>query len=114
MEQYFGIQREISVVSDEAKPRQILINLLGNAVKFTEKGGVSLRTTAPAASGGPRLAIEVKDSGFGIADDDIENIFKPLEQIEARRQKNEGSGLGLAISRTYARRKAGGWPGMSR
>ncbi|MCP4691141.1 MAG: hypothetical protein GY859_24045 [Desulfobacterales bacterium] len=81
----FSVERGEDVprymVSDESKPRQILINLLGNAVKLTARGGVSLSTAATHETpGGARLVFRVEDAGIGIADGELENIFKPFEQ----------------------------------
>ncbi len=96
------------VVSDEGKLRQILINLLGNAVKFTERGRVTLRAAmSPGPSAPRRLVVEVEDDGVGIARGALETIFKPFEQIMGGSRENEGAGLGLAISRKYARLMTG-------
>jgi len=92
-----------SVVADEGKLRQIFINLLGNAVKFTSQGGVAVRVRAgqdPERLGGLRLVAEVEDSGPGIPDADLERIFDPFNQGEAG-VKAGGTGLGLAISRRF-------------
>lgn len=91
------------VVADEGKLRQILINLLGNAMKFTESGRVVLRTNfAPAAPGGPRLVVEVADTGVGIAENERDQIFKPFGRTAMSHRTKEGTGLGLSISREYA------------
>ncbi len=83
------------VWGDESKLRQVLINLLGNAVKFTEKGEVVLRVQA---AGGERYSFEVHDSGPGIAPDRREAIFEPFEQ-DRRTGRLGGTGLGLPIAR---------------
>ena len=92
-----------AVVTDERKLRQILINLLGNAIKFTEQGHVLWRAwvehTDTLAS---RLLIDVRDSGPGIPVVDRERIFNPFEQAAAGARAG-GTGLGLAISRQFAR-----------
>ncbi|HJX64064.1 MAG TPA: PAS domain S-box protein [Polyangia bacterium] len=92
-----------TVVTDERKLRQILINLLGNAIKFTEQGHVLWRmrveSTEPLAL---RLLVDVDDSGPGIAASDHERIFDPFEQAAAGVRVG-GTGLGLAISRQFAR-----------
>ncbi len=96
------------IVADEGKLRQILINLLGNAVKYTERGGVVLRVNAlVSATGAPRLVIEVEDTGVGVTEDELERIFRPFEQIESGRSSEDGTGLGLSISREYARMMGG-------
>ena len=92
------------IVSDEGKLRQILINLVGNAVKFTERGGIVLRAR-PAATADdrpPRLILEVEDSGPGIAEHEREQVFEAFRQA-ARGIEKGGTGLGLAISRRFAR-----------
>ncbi|OED40174.1 hypothetical protein ACH42_17740 [Endozoicomonas sp. (ex Bugula neritina AB1)] len=81
------------VVGDNVKLRQVLINLLGNAVKFTESGFVSLKIFCRE----DLLHFEVRDTGIGIASEDIDNLFKPFSQLKAGRSKG-GTGLGLAIS----------------
>ena len=90
---------------DEGKLRQILMNLLGNAIKFTQQGGVLLRVSADAlgeASQRFRLIFEVEDTGPGIAADELELIFKPFEQASSAAIVQEGTGLGLSISRKFA------------
>ena len=90
-----------SVLGDESKLRQILINLLGNAVKFTEQGGLVLR--AHTGSDDPfHLYFEIEDTGHGIAEEEQELLFKPFEQTLAGLKSQEGTGLGLALSKQYA------------
>ena len=90
------------LVGDEGKLRQILINLLGNAVKFTDRGGVALRAGLSRGDGGVRrLEIEIEDTGPGIAAEEIGRLFQAFEQTAAGLEKG-GTGLGLAISRHYA------------
>ena len=91
------------VRSDPAKLRQILINLIGNAIKFTNQGEVKVRLVVIALDQGTNnieLAFDIIDTGPGMAQTDIERIFRPFEQA---RQENltEGTGLGLAITREY-------------
>jgi len=96
------------VVTDESKLRQVLINLMGNAVKFTHKGGVVLRArTGQGLSDGSRLIFEVEDTGVGIAQEELDKVFDAFEQATNGRQSEEGTGLGLAISREYARLMGG-------
>ena len=90
------------VETDERKLRQILINLLGNAIKFTSVGQVVLTVDTR----GDTLRFQVQDSGVGIAADECDRIFAPFyqshAQIQSRTQAQVGSGLGLAISQQFA------------
>jgi len=88
-----------SVLTDESKLKQILINLIGNAIKFTETGSVKVEV-ALIADAPDRLAFKVSDTGGGIAPEDILKIFRPFEQTDAGRSKG-GTGLGLPISQKY-------------
>jgi two-component system sensor histidine kinase/response regulator len=91
------------VYGDENKLRQVLINLLGNAIKFTKEGSVALRATYY----GERAAFEVRDTGPGISRPDQERLFQPFVQVEAGISANEGTGLGLAICRDHVRLMGG-------
>jgi signal transduction histidine kinase/DNA-binding NarL/FixJ family response regulator len=90
------------VRADGAKLRQILINLVGNAVKFTERGGVILRLNARPSDVPERLLliVEVEDSGAGIVTADQQRIFDPFIRV-GNLTLQKGTGLGLAIARTY-------------
>jgi two-component system sensor histidine kinase/response regulator len=91
------------VVGDEGKLRQILINLIGNSMKFTERGHVTLRVRWEDR----RAAFEVEDTGKGIAADELANLFETFVQTESGRQAKEGTGLGLAICRNFVRLMGG-------
>ena len=96
------------VVSDEGKLGQILSNLLGNAIKFTQEGSVSLRLTAqPSQPGMMTLRFEVEDSGPGISREELPEIFDAFYQSEAGRDAHEGTGLGLTISRQFVQLMGG-------
>ena len=109
----FFFEREENVPhfirSDPVKLRQVLINLLNNALKFTEKGGVNVRVDMEKINdeslhgeGLPlRLHFEVEDTGAGIAPGDLTKIFDAFEQTETGRLAKEGTGLGLTISRNF-------------
>ncbi len=90
--------------ADRKRLRQVLLNLLGNAVKFTEIGGVTLRTQSQVTGEGDGtssvalLRFEVQDSGVGIAAGQLAQIFQPFEQAGDPRRQAAGAGLGLAIS----------------
>ncbi|MFZ2855684.1 MAG: ATP-binding protein [Rhodocyclaceae bacterium] len=88
------------VMADAQRLRQILLNLLGNAVKFTDHGQVSLRVgILPTAGHTARLRFEVQDSGVGIAPEQQGIIFQPFEQVGDTQRRAGGTGLGLSISR---------------
>jgi signal transduction histidine kinase len=101
--------RSCTVVADRDKLRQIMLNVLTNAVKFTPPGG---RITVRCWPTGERTRIEVRDTGIGIPRDKLELIFEPFVQLARARSPwgggdNDGIGLGLAISRALARGMAG-------
>jgi signal transduction histidine kinase/ligand-binding sensor domain-containing protein/CheY-like chemotaxis protein len=90
------------VLLDMGKLEQVLINLLGNAVKFTELGAVTLRADAKGLSDGNwQLHFDVEDTGTGIPADKIDTIFEPFAQAGHSPAKQQGTGLGLAISRQF-------------
>ncbi|HUG22678.1 response regulator [Piscinibacter sp.] len=92
------------VLADERRLRQVLLNLLGNAVKFTDAGTVSLRIAGtPGPHGLCRLRFVVADTGIGLAPGDLELIFHAFEQVGDVGRRVSGSGLGLAISRQLVR-----------
>ncbi|MCQ8183328.1 ATP-binding protein [Methylomonas sp. SURF-1] len=93
------------IYGDEARLRQILINLLGNALKFTQQGGVTLRLGTRENSH-THLLIEVEDTGPGIADSDQEHIFEPFVQL-GEQADSKGTGLGLAITRQFVQLMGG-------
>jgi PAS domain S-box-containing protein len=90
------------VLAEEGKLRQILSNLLGNAVKFTQQGEVTLRVKCATHSKEmARLHFEVEDTGPGIAPQDLAVVFDPFVQSSIDQRFTEGTGLGLSISRQY-------------
>ena len=89
-----------AVLADERRLRQVLLNLLGNAIKFTDHGTVRLR--AAAESRDPDqvlLRLDVEDTGVGMRPDDLQRIFEPFEQVGDVQRRSAGTGLGLAITR---------------
>ena len=88
-----------AVTGDEVRLRQILLNLVGNAVKFTEAGSVTLRVSW----GEGRARFEIDDTGPGIAPEELTRLFEPFVQTETGQRSKEGTGLGLALSRDLAR-----------
>jgi CheY-like chemotaxis protein len=126
----FDVASEVPryVCGDESKLRQVLINLLGNAVKFTHEGGISLRASwrhqqspidrsskieasdSRSSILDPRsssLVVEVADSGEGIAPDQLPHLFEAFVQALSGTKVQEGTGLGLAISRQFVRLMGG-------
>jgi PAS domain S-box-containing protein len=118
------------VQADESKLRQVLINLVGNAIKFTSSGGVVLRvrgrdgkrgrggegekivppfslTPSPSQSTLTHLFFEIEDTGPGIAADDIGALFDPFVQTKTGKMSQEGTGLGLPISRQFVQLMGG-------
>ncbi|MEG4395277.1 PAS domain S-box protein [Microcoleus sp. BROC3] len=99
------------VETDESKLRQILINVLANAIKFTAEGGVNLRIKHELLKKKDRgeiqlsdnccLLFEVEDTGSGISAEEMENLFKPFAQTESGKKAQEGTGLGLPISKQF-------------
>lgn len=91
------------IKADENRIRQIILNLIGNAIKFTDKGGI----TVSAAQVDERIHITVSDTGSGIPADKTDNIFEAFEQVDPGMRADRGTGLGLAISRQMARLMGG-------
>ncbi|OUC15929.1 MAG: hypothetical protein B0A82_04005 [Alkalinema sp. CACIAM 70d] len=102
------------IQTDKSKLRQILINLLGNAVKFTNQGGVALRVRVISDPSGlvtslsekghldqQTLQFEITDTGLGIADDDLDKLFQPFVQTQTQHTSQPGTGLGLAICHRF-------------
>ena len=94
----------ITISSDPIRLRQILLNLVGNAIKFTESGGVWIKIELVIVeSGSPRIAFEVMDTGVGLSEEQIEHLFQPFTQADdSTTRKFGGTGLGLSISRRLA------------
>jgi CheY-like chemotaxis protein len=98
------------VRTDEAKLRQVLINLLNNAIKFTSEGGVFLKVKSQNPQfpiSNSQLHFEIEDTGVGIAPDELDSLFKPFVQTSSGQQAHEGTGLGLSISRQFVRLMGG-------
>ncbi|MEG4317736.1 MULTISPECIES: ATP-binding protein [unclassified Microcoleus] len=91
----------IGVIADEKRLRQVLINLLGNAIKFTEQGKVTFRVEISDTANDPkntRIRFAIADTGVGMTPKQVEKIFQPFEQVGDTQKQSEGTGLGLAIS----------------
>ncbi|MBI4851323.1 MAG: response regulator [Acidobacteria bacterium] len=91
------------VLGDYGKTRQILVNLLGNAVKFTSEGSIIFNVNWRAG----QAIFEVQDTGYGIGKDELDKLFTPLTQTESGRKLKQGTGLGLAISQNFAQLMGG-------
>lgn len=90
------------IQGDESKLRQVLINLLGNAIKFTHEGGIYLYLDSETGDDACfRLLFEIEDTGEGIAEHELKNLFQSFVQTASGIRSQEGTGLGLAISRQY-------------
>ncbi len=88
---------ELQIRADRVKLRQIMLNLLSNAAKFTPDGG---RIQVKARQKEDRLVVSVTDTGIGLRPEDMDHVFEPFEQLESRKfGKPEGTGLGLALTR---------------
>ncbi len=89
-----------AVLADERRLRQVLLNLLGNAIKFTDNGQVSLRASAETKGPGQvLLRLDVEDTGVGMRPDELGRIFEPFEQVGDVQRRSGGTGLGLTITR---------------
>jgi len=101
------------ILTDEIKLRQVLINLIGNAIKFTLGGSVSLQTEIQHNGPEVHLEFSVRDTGPGIAPEDLVNIFDPFAQAEKTQSSQMGTGLGLSISRDFVDIMGGSLTGES-
>jgi PAS domain S-box-containing protein len=96
------------VVADEGKVRQVLVNLLGNAIKFTQFGQIGLLVTLEQREAGPLwMSARVEDTGAGMDEEDQKKLFESFSQTRSGMESLQGTGLGLAISRKYARLMGG-------
>jgi PAS domain S-box-containing protein len=99
--------------TDAGKIRQVIVNILGNAVRFTNQGGIRIAVTAtPIAAKSDsqtdsRFCITITDTGVGIEPDEIGRVFEPFEQTQSGQQQGGGTGLGMSISRQLARMMGG-------
>jgi signal transduction histidine kinase/CheY-like chemotaxis protein len=95
--------------TDEVKLRQVLINLLNNAIKFTQEGGVSIRVGIgnQEGSSNTQLFFEVEDTGAGIAPEELDSIFEAFVQTKTGKGAQEGTGLGLSITRQFVQLMGG-------
>ena len=90
------------IEADEKRLRQVLLNLLGNAIKFTDSGSVTLKVEVKEPNSSipiPRIKFQIEDTGVGISSAEINKIFQAFEQVGEQKRQSEGTGLGLAISK---------------
>lgn len=93
---------------DELRIRQVVINLITNAIKFTKEGSVTLKVSKTDQDYGINLNISVIDTGIGITDENLEKLFTSFQQVDTRKNRSvEGTGLGLAISKRLVTRMGG-------
>lgn len=107
---HLGVSKGTRIRSDPTRLRQVVSNLVSNAIKFTTQGRVTLSATlaAPGDDGLARLAIQVTDTGPGVAEDTRDRLFKPFSQADASiTRRHGGTGLGLWISRKICRLMGG-------
>lgn len=96
------------IVSDSTRVRQILTNLIVNAIKFTERGEVRVEVSVAGTSGGQEVVFDIRDTGIGIGVEARETLFAPFRQGDATTTRRfGGTGLGLALSRDLARAMSG-------
>ncbi|MBE9002096.1 AAA family ATPase [Nostoc sp. LEGE 12447] len=112
----FELQPEVPqlIYTDEVKLRQVLINLLSNALKFTKSGGVSVRVSVLSDElsvvedkGQEKIHFEVEDTGVGIDPHELEQLFEAFVQTQTGIQSQQGTGLGLAIARSFVQLTGG-------
>jgi signal transduction histidine kinase/CheY-like chemotaxis protein len=97
-----------SMTADMVKVKQCLLNLLGNACKFTEKGQVTLEVEKRVADSGKQIVFSVKDTGIGLTEEQIGRLFQSFTQADSStKRKYGGTGLGLTISRNFCRMMGG-------
>ena len=88
------------LVGDEVRIRQIIMNLLTNAVKYTEEGSVTLSVKGESVAAGTLLTVSVKDTGIGIRKEDLQKLFSGFQRLDLQHNRNiEGTGLGLTITK---------------
>jgi signal transduction histidine kinase/CheY-like chemotaxis protein/HPt (histidine-containing phosphotransfer) domain-containing protein len=109
LEAYIAAGSNDALVGDPTRVRQILFNLLSNALKFTNKGGVEVRAaTSPLGGGATRVTLAVRDTGIGLSDEQRARLFQPFAQADSSTTRRfGGTGLGLSIVRRLTELMAG-------
>ena len=105
---YVSPQIPARIESDGERMRQVLINLVGNAIKFTETGGVAVECETVSADAGNMLVLRIRDTGPGLSEENRNRIFREFERVDDETTRSaSGAGLGLAISRALAEQFGG-------
>jgi signal transduction histidine kinase/CheY-like chemotaxis protein len=92
-----------NINTDPVRLKQVLVNILGNAIKFTQQGGITLAVSCVPRSDGSTIRLEIRDSGIGMTPDQIARLFQPFTQADGSMTRRfGGTGLGLAISKRLA------------
>jgi signal transduction histidine kinase len=108
MRLYFEDAVPPAILTDPTRLRQILINIVGNAIKFTEQGEVAVRQKILHSAHGPLLAFEISDTGIGLIEEQKKKLFQPFSQADSSTtRKYGGTGLGLDISKRLAQALGG-------
>ncbi len=98
----------MGLIGDEIRIRQIIINLVTNAIKYSNEGCVSIRVSQTKHDYGINLSVSVSDTGIGITEEDLEKLFSSFQQVDTKKNRSvEGTGLGLAISKRLITRMGG-------
>ncbi len=98
----------IGLIGDEIRIRQIIINLVTNAIKYSKEGCVSIRVSQTKHDYGINLSVAVADTGIGITEENLEKLFSSFQQVDTKKNRSvEGTGLGLAISKRLITRMGG-------
>ncbi|MBQ5320027.1 MAG: response regulator [Oscillospiraceae bacterium] len=96
------------LIGDEVRIRQVMVNLMTNAIKFTNEGAVTLNVSFSRQAYGINLRISVEDSGIGITEENLEKLFSSFQQVDTKKNRSiEGTGLGLAISKRLVTKMGG-------
>ena len=96
------------LIGDEVRIKQIIVNLMTNAIKFTNQGCITLKITQNRHDYGINLNVSVKDTGIGISEENLEKLFTSFQQVDTRKNRAvEGTGLGLAISKRLVSKMGG-------
>ncbi|MDE6664552.1 MAG: response regulator, partial [Lachnospiraceae bacterium] len=96
------------LLGDEKKIRRVIMNLVNNAIKYTNEGGIVIRVYTRKEEYGANLCISVRDTGIGMSEEELENVFDSFSQVDTKRNRQEGGiGLGLAISKALLQKMGG-------